>query len=81
MSVHHLDGYNWCKEKRTDINNGIVLSKEIHDEFHSLYGRGNNTLDQFIEYITYKKSKNEIKTHRYNTLIRDLNERKELQNE
>lgn len=81
LSVHHLDGYNWCKEKRTDINNGIVLSKEIHDEFHSLYGRGNNTLDQFIEYITYKKSKNEIKTHRYNTLIRDLNERKELQNE
>ena len=25
MRVHHLDGYNWCKEKRIDVTNGITL--------------------------------------------------------
>ena len=24
LRAHHLDGYNWCKEKRIDINNGIT---------------------------------------------------------
>ena len=72
LSVHHLDGYNWCKEKRTDINNGIVLSKEIHNEFHSIYGRGNNTIEQFIDYVAYKKSKNEITTDRYEKITKIL---------
>jgi len=52
--VHHLDGYNWCKEKRMDVNNTVLLCKECHDEFHSLYGRGNNTKEQFIEWAGNK---------------------------
>lgn len=43
MEVHHLDGYNWCKEKRTEETNGITLCKTCHDNFHSIYGKGNNT--------------------------------------
>ena len=27
LAVHHLNGYNWCKEGRTDINNGVTLKK------------------------------------------------------
>lgn len=38
LEVHHLNGYNWCKEGRTDINNAITLCKEIHKLFHKLYG-------------------------------------------
>ena len=33
---------------------GFPLSIEIHDEFHSMYGYGKNTNDQFIEFLTIK---------------------------
>ena len=49
--VHHLDGYNWCIEKRTDETNGITLCENCHDNFHSIYGNGNNTKEQFEEWI------------------------------
>lgn len=51
LVAHHLDGYNWCVEKRVDVNNGVTLCKGCHDGFHSLYGHGNNTKEQFEEYI------------------------------
>lgn len=50
LHAHHLDGYGWCREKRVDKNNGITLCKECHKEFHVLYGKRDNTEDQFIEY-------------------------------
>ena len=49
--VHHLDGYNWCVEKRTDETNGITLCENCHKNFHSVYGNGNNTKEQFEEWI------------------------------
>lgn len=49
--VHHLDGYNWCIEKRTDDTNGITLCSTCHSNFHSIYGKGNNTKNQFEEWI------------------------------
>lgn len=52
--AHHLDGYSWCKEKRTDINNGITLCNSCHDEFHSIYGKFNNTKEQFYEFLNIK---------------------------
>lgn len=55
LVAHHLDGYNWCKEGRVDINNGITLCKECHTDFHSKYGSGNNTRGQWIEYLKTKK--------------------------
>ena len=51
LEVHHLDGYNWCKEKRTDETNGITLCTNCHANFHSKYGRGDNTKKQFEEWI------------------------------
>ena len=51
LEVHHLDGYNWCKEKRTDETNGISLCVNCHANFHSKYGRGDNTKKQFEEWI------------------------------
>ena len=51
IKVHHLDGYNWCKEKRTDETNGITLCETCHKNFHMKYGYGNNTKEQFEEWI------------------------------
>lgn len=53
LDVHHLDGYNWFIEGRTDVNNGITLCRNCHSNFHSIYGRGNNTKIQFYEWIGY----------------------------
>ena len=55
LRVHHLDGYNWCKEKRTDIDNGVTLCEDCHKEFHNIYGKGNNTKEQFDEFIKNKE--------------------------
>lgn len=51
IEAHHLDGWNWCEEKRLDVKNGITLCIFHHNDFHNKYKRGNNTVDQFNEYI------------------------------
>lgn len=51
--VHHLYSYDNFKEKRTDEANGITLCETCHKNFHSIYGYGNNTKEQFEEWIGY----------------------------
>ena len=54
LNAHHLDGYNWCKEKRIDVSNGITLCEGCHIEFHRIYGYRNNSLEQFEEFKSNK---------------------------
>ena len=56
---HHLDGYNWCKDKRIDITNGVCLCEKCHKEFHKKYGYGDNTKQQYIEFKENKLTKQE----------------------
>lgn len=51
LEVHHLDGYSWCKEKRLDVTNAITLCNDCHSNFHFVYGRRNNTKEQFEEWF------------------------------
>ena len=50
LEVHHLNCYSDFKEGRTDMNNCITLSKEIHRLFHKIYGNKHNTKEQFEEF-------------------------------
>lgn len=51
IKVHHLDGYSWCIEKRTEVINGITLCETCHGNFHYIYGRTHNTKEQFLEWM------------------------------
>ena len=51
LEVHHLNGYDWCKEGRVDVKNGILLCKKCHKNFHSIYGKGANTKEQFDKWL------------------------------
>ena len=53
MEVHHRDGYDWCKEKRTDDTNGIIMCSTCHKSFHMTYGYGGNTKKQFEQWLGY----------------------------
>lgn len=56
LNAHHLDGYNWCEEKRTDVDNGITLCEKCHKKFHKMFGRKNNTKEQFKSFINKLKT-------------------------
>lgn len=58
MYAHHLDGYDWCKDKRSDIDNGVCLCEECHKKFHNIFGLGNNTKEEYEYYKSHKLYKN-----------------------
>lgn len=51
VAVHHLDSWDWCEEKRYEVSNGICISWDLHKQFHDTYGYGNNTQEQFWEFV------------------------------
>lgn len=54
LASHHL--YSWSKfpELRIFIDNGVSIHRDLHNEFHSLYGKGHNTYSQFKEFYELK---------------------------
>lgn len=48
---HHLEGFHWCVEGRTDINNGVCLCEECHKKFHTKFGYKHNTKEQYKKFI------------------------------
>lgn len=61
IAAHHLYSHHDNRELRLQLENGITLCWTCHGEFHRLYGRGNNTLNQFAEYMESKGKKLKIK--------------------
>lgn len=49
---HHLYSWNSYPKKRHDLNNGVYISYKVHKEFHDLYKYGNNTEEQWSEYVS-----------------------------
>ena len=51
LVVHHINSFSDFPELRSDIDNGITITKELHLYFHKTYGYGNNTREQLDEFI------------------------------
>ena len=44
-------------EKQNNYPLGVCLKKDIHKQFHDKYGYGNNTIEQWNEFVdSYKNS-------------------------
>ncbi len=54
LNSHHLNAWNAFPEQRFDLDNGVTLCTDCHKEFHSEYGYGDNTREQFDEYAASK---------------------------
>lgn len=50
LNAHHKDSYNWCKKRRLDITNAVTLCEKHHKLFHKLYGYGDNTEQQYLQF-------------------------------
>lgn len=48
---HHLNGYKWYEPGRDDVDNLILLDRDVHMLFHKEYGKYNNTVEQFIFFV------------------------------
>ena len=50
LVAHHLNSFNSYPEQRFDPNNGVCLCEECHEKFHAIYGKGDNTIEQYMEF-------------------------------
>lgn len=55
--AHHINSFSGYEEEVTSLDNGITLCEGCHKTFHSEYGYGNNTKEQFWEFVNeYKEA-------------------------
>lgn len=51
LEVHHLNGYSWFIEGRTDETNAILLCSTCHANYHNKYGNKNVRKEDFEEWF------------------------------
>ena len=51
LEVHHLNGYSWFIEGRTDETNSITLCKSCHANYHGQYGNKHVVKEDFYEWF------------------------------
>lgn len=60
MSDYSAEELNVFLSTFLDVQNkypiSVPISANVHHYFHKLYGRGNNTLDQFYDFLSKIKS-------------------------
>lgn len=60
LVAHHIKNWNDNPDDRYDVDNGITLCERCHLDFHSAYGKSNNTQEQIAEFIANYNSDKKI---------------------
>ena len=60
LAAHHIKNWNDNPDDRYDVDNGITLCERCHLDFHSAYGKSNNTQEQIAEFIANYNSDKKI---------------------
>jgi predicted restriction endonuclease len=50
IHAHHMNAWSYFTEQRYDLKNGVTLCTICHDKFHSVFGKGENTVFQFVQF-------------------------------
>jgi hypothetical protein len=50
FACHHLNSVDLFPEQVHLVENGVYLTREVHKQFHNLYGYGKNTESQFADF-------------------------------
>lgn len=48
--AHHKNAWMIFPEQRLDVANGVTACQKCHTDFHSKFGRGKNTEEQWVEF-------------------------------
>jgi hypothetical protein len=54
LVAHHKESWNKDREKRFDVENGVTCCVGCHKEFHSLFGYGENTAEEWSLFLKSK---------------------------
>lgn len=71
LVAHHIYAYKAYPLLRFNTKNGITLCKDCHKKFHDMYGYGDNTLEQFHEFI-YMVSEGQTTIRKWSTIEDEL---------
>lgn len=52
LHAHHINNFSEFKEQRILVKNGIIFCKGCHTEFHKIFGKKNNNIEQVNEFLT-----------------------------
>ena len=55
LNAHHIENFSDNKEKRLDVDNGITLCEICHNEFHHIYGKKHNNMQQLQEFFNNRQ--------------------------
>lgn len=55
LVIHHLYSFNTHPELGGDPNNMVRITSDVHDDFHKIYGYGNNTPGQWVEFLQKRR--------------------------
>lgn len=55
LERHHLNSWLGFPNERYDVNNGVAICEDCHWEFHTQYGNGFNTKEQYHQFKQLKQ--------------------------